>query len=88
MKLGSLIELYRCFVLTVIAVLLGVVLWRMPGRPLTLEGARAAGMTPAEWKRKIPLVYVGAGSIDVDSTVEVEVQNTVDVSGSVVSVDR
>jgi hypothetical protein len=87
MKLPSFVEVYKCIALTAIAVLLGFILRSMPERPMTLDSVRAAKMGPGEWRRKVPLVYVGAGNVEVDNTVEVDVQNTVDVSGSV-AIDR
>jgi len=85
MKLPSFVEAYKCIALTAIAVLLGFILWRMPERPLTMESVRAGKIR--DWQRKIPLVYVGAGNVDIDNTVDVEVRDTVDVSGTV-SIER
>jgi len=87
MKLPSFVDVYKCIALTAIAVLLGFILWRMPERPLTMESVRAGKMAARDWQRKVPLVYVGAGNVDVDNTVDVEVQDTVDVTGTV-SIDR
>jgi len=60
------LELYKCALLTVIAVLLGFILWRMAERSL--------------------IVRVQGGNIDVDNTVDVDVQNStldVDVQNTV-----
>ncbi len=81
------VEIYRCALLTMIAILLALVVLKMPEPPLTLERARAAKMRPREWQSKIPVVYVGAGNLDVENTVNVQVEGTVDVEGTV-SIDR
>jgi len=71
------LELYKCAVLTVIALLLCGLLWRSAPRPVTMERVRSQKIKG--WAAKLPLVYVADGSIDVSNTVDVEVQNTVDV---------
>ena len=63
-----------------IAILLAAILWRMPSRPLTMEQVRAAKMKG--WQNRIPLVYVGDGSVSVDNFENpppVEVENEVEV---------
>lgn len=69
-------EVYKCVVLTVIAILLGVIVWRLPRQQFR--------------------VYVENDSITVDGSVKikdfenplpVEVQNEVEVTGSV-QIDR
>lgn len=84
-------EVYKCAILTVIAGLLGAILWRMPPKPLTMEQVRAARVkgTQKELMGRIPLVYVSDGSITVESgniTVDnledplpVEVENEVQI---------
>jgi hypothetical protein len=49
------LEVYKCAVLTVIAVLLAAILWHLPSQPLTMEKVRAAKMKG--WQNRIPLVY-------------------------------
>jgi hypothetical protein len=74
------LEIYRCAVLTVIAVLLAAILWRVPSQPLTMERVRADKMKG--WQNRIPLVYVQDGNISVDNfenPLPVEVQNEVEV---------
>ncbi len=68
-KLAKALELYKCAVLTVIAVLLAATWLKTP--------CKTVG------KDQVPLVYVRGGSIDVDNTVDVDVKNTVDVEGEV-----
>jgi hypothetical protein len=77
----SIIELYRCAILTAIAGLLVAILLHMPTQPLTLGQMRAVGMSPAEIRNRVPLVYVEDGSISVDNLdnpLPVEVENTVE----------
>ncbi len=69
-------EVYKCIVLTVIAVLLVVQLRRTP-EPITIEKARSGAYEG--WQTRIPLVRISGGSIDVDNTVSVDVTNTVEV---------
>jgi hypothetical protein len=74
------LEVYKCAVLTVIAVLLAAILWHLPSQPLTMEKVRAAKMKG--WQNRIPLVYVQDGNISVDNfdnPLPVEVQNEVEV---------
>lgn len=74
------LEVYKCAVLTVIAVLLAVILWQMPPQPITMEKVRAAKMKRG-WQSRVPLVYVQDGSISIDAQepIPVEVQNEVTV---------
>lgn len=58
------LEIYRCAILTVIAILLAAILWHMPPQPLTMEKVRTAKMKG--WQNRIPLVYVGEGDINVE----------------------
>jgi hypothetical protein len=83
-KLHILLETYKCLALTAIAALLAVLLWHTPA-PLTLESLRASKTTG--WVAKVPLVYVADGSVSIDGTVPVEVENGVQVTGSV-EIDR
>jgi hypothetical protein len=74
------LEIYRCAILAVIAVLLAAILGRMPSQPLTMERVRAAKIKG--WQNRIPLVYVQDGNISVDNfenPLPVEVQNEVEV---------
>jgi hypothetical protein len=81
------LEVYRCILLTVIAALLTAILWRMPTRLLTLGDAQRAVADKSEnWESRIPLVGIKGGSITVDNfenPLPVEVQNEVEVTGSV-----
>ena len=81
-KLGEYVKIYKCAVLTVIALLL-VGIWLnvpVPFTPANLRSQRV-GMD------QIPLVRVHDGSIEVDNTVDVDVTNTVQVEGTV-SIER
>ena len=68
------LEIYKCVVLTIIAGLLAILAMKMPIQPFR--------------------VIVDSGKVKVFNTVDVEVKNEVeisgpvDVSGSVVSIDR
>ena len=79
------LETYKCAVLTVIAVLLAVILWRMPAQPITfgqMRTARTKGVPMKDVLNSIPLVYVDDGSITVDNfenPLPVEVENEVQV---------
>jgi len=57
------VERYKCFMLTVIAVFLGGLLWRSPPTPLMLEQVRTqqikGGPLGFRW-------FVGGGDIDVE----------------------
>ena len=75
------IELYKCAILTAIAVLLAAILLRVPTQPPTLGQMRAAGLSHAEIRNRLPLVYVQDGTISVDNLddpLHVEVENTVE----------
>ena len=83
MKLNA--EVYKCVILTVIAGLLGAILWRMPTSSLTfgqMRAARTNGVPMKDLLNRMPLVYVHDGSISVDNfenPLPVEVENTVEV---------
>jgi hypothetical protein len=85
MKIERLLEIYKCAALTAIVVILGTLLWRTP-MPLTMERVRVQKIKG--WQNRVPLVYVN-GDVDVSASppLEVEVQNTVEVTGSV-EIDR
>lgn len=75
------IEIYKCAILTAIAVLLVAILLRAPTQPPTLGQMRAAGLSRAEIRNRLPLVYVQDGTISVDNLddpLHVEVENTVE----------
>jgi hypothetical protein len=78
----SIIEIYKCAILTAIAGLLGAILLHMPTQSLTLGQMHAAGMSRAEMRNRLPVVYVQDGTISVDNLdnpMPVEVENTVEV---------
>jgi hypothetical protein len=80
----STVEIYKCAILTVIAVLLVGILWRMPAKPLTLGQMRAAktnGISKRDVMDGVPVVYVQDGSVNVDNLenpLPVQVENTVE----------
>lgn len=77
----SMVELYKCAILTAIAGLLVAILLRVPPPPPTLGQMRKSGMSRAEFKNRLPLVYVQDGTITVDNLdnpLPVEVENTVE----------
>ena len=81
-KLEEYLEIYKCAVLTVIALLVAGI-WintPVPVTPANLRSKRVA-------MEQMPLVRVHDGSIEVDNTVQVEVSNTVEVEGTV-SIER
>jgi hypothetical protein len=77
----SMVELYKCVILTVIAGLLVAILLRLPSQPLTLGQMRAGRMNRVETMSRIPVVYVQDGTIsldNLDNPLPVEVENTVE----------
>lgn len=66
-KLGKYLEIYKCTILTVIALLL-VGIWLNTPTPFTAGNLRSKRVG----KEQIPLVRVYDGSIEVYNTVEVE----------------
>ena len=86
---ASVAEIYKCSILTVIAALLGAVLWRMPPKPVTLGQLRASNkgsasqrvrQKQAELTAQIPLSYVWDGSVTVENEeLPVEVENEVEL---------
>ena len=71
------IEIYKSAVLTAIAILLGMYLSR--SGPVTVGELRAKLASPDQ----IPVVFIRGGSVEVDNTVSVEVENVVEVAGTV-----
>jgi hypothetical protein len=59
----SLLEIYKCSLLTVIALLLGGILWHLTQRPQTVF---VKGGT---------IDYIDGGSLSVDGVVDVNVEN-------------
>jgi hypothetical protein len=80
----STVEIYKCAILTVIALLLGGILWRIPAKPLTLGQMRAArtnGTSKRNVMDGVAVVYVQDGSVNVDNLenpLPVQVENTVE----------
>ena len=79
---NRLIQIYTCILLTLIAAMLFLLLSR-PYEPITMQSVRSRKVRVDQ----IPLVQVHSGNIDVDNTVNVNVDNPVEVTGSV-SIDR
>jgi hypothetical protein len=67
------VNVYKCIVLTVIAVLLFLILVKVPilpppEIPVTLKAIRDKSVSPQD----VPVVYVRDGSITVDGSVQVD----------------
>lgn len=67
---SSLLELYKCAVLTAIAVVLIAIFLKIP-TPFTIENVRANKVQMGE----IPLVRIQGGQIDAEVSGSVEIEN-------------
>lgn len=77
----SIVELYKCAILTAIAGLLVAILLRVPAQPITFGQMRAAGMSRAQIRNRVPVVCVEDGTVSVDkldNPMPVEVENIVE----------